>query len=86
MLKNKKSFLNKFKIAKNEFVSMKLHFRYHTYLSNKEGNFEDCRYCNDRLEKDNGGLLKTKVEKVKKSEVTLMQTKNKKAQIKRNQL
>ena len=32
------------------------------------------------------GLMKTKVEKVKKAEVTLMQTKNKKAQIKRNQI
>jgi hypothetical protein len=31
------------------------------------------------------GLMKTKVEKVKKAEVTLMQTKSKKAQIKRNQ-
>ena len=32
------------------------------------------------------GLTKTKVEKVKKAEVTLMQTKSKKAQIKRNQI
>jgi hypothetical protein len=53
MLKNKKSFLNKFIIAKNEFVSMKLHFRYHTYLYIKDGyNYEECRYCNDRLEND----------------------------------
>ena len=32
------------------------------------------------------GLMKIKVGKVKKAEVTLMQTKNKKAQIKRNQI
>ena len=55
MLKNEKSFINKFIIAKNEFVSMKLHFRYHTYLSIKEGNiYEECNYCKDRLENDNG--------------------------------
>ena len=55
MLKNKKSFINKFIISKNEFVSMKLHFRYHTYLSIKEGNiYEECNYCKDRLENDNG--------------------------------
>ena len=67
MLKNKKSFINKFIIAKNEFVSMKLHFRYHTYLSIKEGNiYEECNYCKDRLENDNGkGANETKVEKVK---------------------
>jgi biotin synthase-like enzyme len=53
MLKNKKSLLNKFTIAKNEFVSMKLHFRYHTYLSIKDGDiYEECRYCKDRLEND----------------------------------
>ena len=62
MLKNKKSFINKFIIAKNEFVSMKLHFKYHTYLSNKEGNiYEECRYCKDRLENDNGkGVIENK--------------------------
>ena len=51
MFKNKKSFLNKFIIAKDEFVSMKLHFRYHTYLYNKKGSiFDDgCKYCQDRL-------------------------------------
>jgi biotin synthase-like enzyme len=55
MLKNKRSFINNFIIAKNEFVSMKLHFRYHTYLSIKEGNiYEECRYCKDRFETDNG--------------------------------
>ena len=34
---------------------MKLHFRYHTYLSIREGNiYEECRYCKDRLGNDNG--------------------------------
>ncbi len=32
MLKSKKSILNKFMIAKDELVSMRLHFRYHVYL------------------------------------------------------
>ena len=55
MLKTKESFLNKFIIGKNEFVSMKLHFRYHTYLSIREGIiYEECRYCKDRLGNDNG--------------------------------
>jgi biotin synthase-like enzyme len=50
MLSNKKLFLNKFIIAKDEFVSMKLHFRYHTYLYIKEGNIDEgCKYCQDRL-------------------------------------
>jgi hypothetical protein len=56
MLSNKKSFLKKFIIAKNEFVSMKLHFRYHTYLYTKNGGtvYEGCKYCQDRLVNDNG--------------------------------
>jgi biotin synthase-like enzyme len=58
MLKNKKSLLNKFTIAKNEFVSMKLHFRYHTYLSIKDGDiYEECRYCKDRLENDKNSKI-----------------------------
>jgi hypothetical protein len=52
VLKNRRSFLNKFIIAKDEFVSMKLHFRYHTYLYNKKGvTIYDggCKYCQDNL-------------------------------------
>jgi hypothetical protein len=56
MPKNRKSFLNKFIIAKDEFVSMKLHFRYHTYLYAKKGGtvYDGCKYCNDRLVDVNG--------------------------------
>jgi hypothetical protein len=55
VLKNKKSFLNKFIIAKDEFVSMKLHFRYHTYLYFKKGGavHGGCKYCQDRLVNSN---------------------------------
>jgi hypothetical protein len=51
MPKNRKSFLNNFIIAKDEFVSMKLHFRYHVYLYAKKGGtvYDGCKYCNDRL-------------------------------------
>jgi hypothetical protein len=52
MLKNRKSFLNKFIIAKDDFVSMKLHFRYHTYLYAKKGGSVydgECKYCQERL-------------------------------------
>jgi hypothetical protein len=58
MPKNRKSFLNKFIIAKDEFVSMKLHFRYHTYLYTKKGGtvYDGCKYCNGRLVNDNGEL------------------------------
>ena len=44
-------------IAKDEFVTMKLHFRYHTYLSIKEGNTVNgrCKYCQDRLVSNSGG-------------------------------
>jgi hypothetical protein len=51
MPKNRRSFLNKFIIAKDEFVSMKLHFRYHTYLYVKKGGtvYDGCKYCQDRL-------------------------------------
>jgi hypothetical protein len=50
--------LNKFIIAKDEFVSMKLHFRYHTYLYTKKGGtvYDGCKYCNGRLVNDNGEL------------------------------
>jgi hypothetical protein len=56
MHKNRKSILNKFIIAKDEFVSMKLHFRYHTYLYTKKGGtvYDGCKYCNGRLVNDNG--------------------------------
>jgi hypothetical protein len=51
MFKNKKSLLSKFILAKDEFVSMKLHFRYHTYLYTKKGGTvqDGCKYCQDRL-------------------------------------
>jgi hypothetical protein len=54
--KNKKSFLNKFVIAKDEFVAMKLHFRYHTYLYAKKGGTitGGCKYCQDRSVNGNG--------------------------------
>jgi hypothetical protein len=56
MLKNRKSFLNKFITAKDEFVSMKLHFRYHTYLYTKKGGtaYDGCKYCQYRLVNING--------------------------------
>jgi hypothetical protein len=56
MPKNRKSFLNNFISAKDEFVSMKLHFRYHTYLYAKKGGtvFDGCKYCNDRFVDVNG--------------------------------
>jgi hypothetical protein len=49
--RNRKSSLNKFIIAKDEFVTMKLHFRYHTYLYTKRGGTVNggCKYCQDRL-------------------------------------
>ena len=52
----RKSFLNKFIIGKDEFVSMELHFRYHTYLYSKKGGtvYEGCKYCQDRLVNVNG--------------------------------
>jgi hypothetical protein len=57
MPKSRKSFLNNLIIAKDEFVSMKLHFRYHTYLYTKKGGTVydgGCKYCNDRLVNVNG--------------------------------
>lgn len=51
MLKSKKSILNKFIVAKDELVSMKLHFRYH-YINNVS-----CKYCQVRL--TNGNLMTT---------------------------
>jgi hypothetical protein len=51
VLESKKSYLNKFILAKDEFVSMKLHFRYHTYLYTKKGGtvYDECKYCQNRL-------------------------------------
>ena len=51
MFKNKKSLLSKFILAKDEFVSMKLHFRYHTYLYTKKRLtvHDGCKYCLNRL-------------------------------------
>jgi hypothetical protein len=56
MPKSMKSFLNNFIIAKDELVSMKLHFRYHTYLYTKKSStvYDGCKYCNGRLVNDNG--------------------------------
>jgi hypothetical protein len=64
MLKNRKSFLNNFIIAKDEFVSMKLHFRYHTYLYAKKGGtvYDGCKYCNERLLNVNGESMANKNE------------------------
>jgi hypothetical protein len=45
-------------IAKDEFVTMKLHFRYHTYLYTKRGGCTvngRCKYCQDRLVSNSGG-------------------------------
>ena len=45
-------------IAKDEFVTMKLHFRYHTYLYTKRGGGTvngRCKYCQDRLVSNSGG-------------------------------
>ncbi len=45
-------------IAKDEFVTMKLHFRYHTYLYTKRGGSTvngGCKYCQDRLVSNSGG-------------------------------
>lgn len=65
MLKNRKSLLNTFIIAKDEFVSMKLHFRYHTYLYSKKGGTvcDGCKYCQDRSINGNSGSMANKDEK-----------------------
>lgn len=56
VLESKKSYLNKFILAKDEFVSMKLHFRYHTYLYTKKGGtvYDECKYCQNRLVNSTG--------------------------------
>jgi hypothetical protein len=66
MLKSKRSILNKFVVAKDELVSMKLHFRYHVYLYTKKDNINNagCKYCQDRL--TNGNAMTT--DENKKSE------------------
>lgn len=55
MLKSKKSILNKFIVAKDELVSMRLHFRYHVYLYAKKDyiNYVSCKYCQARLTNGN---------------------------------
>jgi hypothetical protein len=57
VLKNKKSLLSKFILAKDEFVSMKLHFRYHMYLYTEKGGtiYDGCIYCQ-------GGLVNSNAE------------------------
>jgi hypothetical protein len=47
MPKDIRSLLNKFLIAKDEYVSAKLHFRYHAYFSRKKEDpiYYGCRYC-----------------------------------------
>ena len=59
MLKSKKSILNKFVVAKDELVSMKLHFRYHVYLYAKKDyiNNVSCKYCQVRF--TNGNVMTT---------------------------
>ncbi|HEX5979285.1 MAG TPA: hypothetical protein VFY68_18520 [Nitrososphaeraceae archaeon] len=59
MLKSKKSILNKFMIAKDELVSMRLHFRYHVYLYAKKDyiNNVSCKYCQVRF--TNGIVMTT---------------------------
>jgi hypothetical protein len=55
MLRNRKSFLNKLIIVKDEFVSMKLHFRYHTFYTKKGGMFKSgCKYCHNVSANSNG--------------------------------
>jgi hypothetical protein len=45
-------------IAKDELVSMKLHFRYHVYLYTEKDytNNLGCKYCQDRLTNGNAML------------------------------
>ena len=59
MLISKKSILNKFVVAKDELVSMKLHFRYHEYLYAQKDyvNNVGCKYCQVRLK--NGNAMTT---------------------------
>lgn len=59
MLKSKKSILNKFMIAKDELVSMRLHFRYHVYLYAKKDyiNNVSCNYSQVRF--TNGIVMTT---------------------------
>ena len=59
MLKSKKSILNKFMIAKDELVSMRLHFRYHVYLYAKKDYISNvsCKYCQVRF--TNGIVMTT---------------------------
>ena len=56
MHRNRNSFLNKLIGAKGEFVTMKLHFRYHTYLFTKKGGpvYDGCKYCQESLVSSNG--------------------------------
>jgi hypothetical protein len=71
MLKNKKSLLSKFILAKDEFVSMKLHFRYHMYLYTKKGGtiHDGCKYCQDGLGNSNAEVAnENKDERSKKGE------------------
>jgi hypothetical protein len=76
MLNNKPSFVKKMIKAKNEFVSMKIHFRYHTYIYTKKGTiYEGCKYCQDKLVNGNGKAANEK--ESEKSGENLMQTKNK---------
>ena len=68
MLKSKRSILNKFMIAKDELVSMKLHFRYHVYLYAKKDytNNVECKYCQDRLINGNSKSIANRDEKAER--------------------
>ena len=68
MLKSKKSILNKFIVAKDELVSMKLHFRYHVYLYAKKDyiNNVNCKYCQDRLINGNSEAMTNKDKKAER--------------------
>jgi hypothetical protein len=64
--RHRKSLLSNFMVAKDEFVSMKLHFRYHTYLYTKKGSgYDGCKYCQNKPVKRNS---ESATNKNKKSE------------------
>ena len=58
--KNRKSVVDEFISAMDEFLSMKIHFRYHTYLYTRKGGTVyggGCKYCQNRLVNVNGDSM-----------------------------
>jgi hypothetical protein len=55
-------------IAKDELVSMKLHFRYHVYLYAKKDYTDnvECKYCQDRLINGNSKSIANRDEKAER--------------------